>query len=118
MSSTLPRIAVRTRNTNRNGAQFDERTINAVWNKAATVLGESPNVRRMDVCGALIDRAQYGRTTEDGTGWEIDHIKPVSRGGTDDLSNLQSLQWQNNRKKGDQFPVVPAQYRAVSARKN
>ena len=35
---------------------------------------------------------------------EIDHIKPVSQDGGDELSNLQPLQWENNRHKGDDWP--------------
>ncbi|KUG25132.1 hypothetical protein ASZ90_005048 [hydrocarbon metagenome] len=34
-------------------------------------------------------------------GWEIDHIIPLSLGGTDDIANLQPLHWENNRKKSD-----------------
>ena len=37
-------------------------------------------------------------------GWKIDHIKPVAKGGTDDLNNLQPLQWANNRHKSDNYP--------------
>ncbi len=49
--------------------------------------------------------SEYGKTIENGVGWEIDHIKPVSESGTDDLSNLQPLQWENNRLKGDNWPT-------------
>lgn len=116
--STLLRQIVRRSNTNRCGSQFDDPTIQAVWNKARLMLGANPSARRMDVCGAVIDRSKYGNTQETGTGWEIDHIIPVSRGGTDELSNLQPLQWQNNRRKGDEYPLTPAAYCAVRAARN
>ncbi len=90
----------RQQNTTSRGGGFDENTIEAVWRKGTP----EPNYAnfRKDVCGASMQRSKYVKTEQ--WGWEIDHIKPVAKGGTDDLSNLQPLQWENNRKKGDDYP--------------
>lgn len=84
-------------------AYFDTKTINAVWKKAIIVNGVDPNIWRKDYAGAWIKKSEYGNCKSD-FGWEIDHQKPVSKQGTDDLNNLVPLQWENNRSKGDSYP--------------
>ncbi|MEZ5082412.1 MAG: HNH endonuclease signature motif containing protein [Bacteroidales bacterium] len=92
-------------NTNKRGKPFDGQTKLAVWKKGKIVQGYDASKTRKDLCGAWINWDKHGDTTENGNGWEIDHIKPKSKGGDDELSNLQPLQWQNNRKKGDDYPA-------------
>ena len=86
--------------TNARGETFDEKTVEAVWRKATEIPGY-PSFRK-DFCGAMIQREKHGKTEQ--YGWEIDHKKPVAKGGVDELDNLQPLQWENNRHKGDDYP--------------
>jgi hypothetical protein len=89
--------------TDGRGCNFDATTIVAVWCKATAVTGTNPSEFRIDACGAWICFAAYGKGGD--YGWEIDHICPVAHRGDDRLSNLQPLQWQNNRHKSDSFPT-------------
>ncbi|MCT4559373.1 MAG: HNH endonuclease [Pelagimonas sp.] len=73
-----------------------------VWNKAKTVRGKNPNLFRRDSQGNEIYKPAYGRNSP--KGWEVDHIKPKSKGGSDAKRNLQALQTSANRKKSDKLP--------------
>jgi 5-methylcytosine-specific restriction endonuclease McrA len=83
-------------------ASADEATKRAVWNKGEPIKDFDQTIWRRDTCGATMKYSEHGM---EGThGWEIDHIYPRAKGGNSDLNNLQPLQWQNNRKKGDTYP--------------
>ena len=94
---------IRNPNTDINGRPFAQTTVSVVWKKGKPIDGYDANTWRYDVCGKPMKFSDYGKTNSE-HGWEVDHIHPVAKGGSDDLSNLQPLQWLNNRHKGDNFP--------------
>jgi 5-methylcytosine-specific restriction endonuclease McrA len=71
----------------------------AVWNKGKTIRGKKHDLYRKDKLGNTIYYSSYGKNSE--MGWEIDHSKPQSKGGTDHLNNLQPLNTKANRQKGN-----------------
>ena len=100
-------------NTNKKGKSFSEEQIQQVWEKARILDSYSKDQVRVDICDAKIRRKDYSNTSSH-YGWEIDHIKPVSTGGSDEIDNLQPLQWRNNRSKGDDYLIDPKEYCRVS----
>jgi hypothetical protein len=89
-------------NTDVKGNAFSSSIVNDVWEKGKKIDNVSPDFARRDFCGAFMYKNEYGKHTPNG--WEIDHVKPVSKGGTDDINNLHPLHWINNQHKGDNHP--------------
>ncbi|MCW4048419.1 MAG: HNH endonuclease [Candidatus Bathyarchaeota archaeon] len=78
---------------------FSKEKKDKVWNKGTKAAGDDGSQWRKGQCGAWIYYASYGKQSD--YGWQIDHIKPKSRAGSDDLSNLRPLHWENNQRKAD-----------------
>ena len=76
---------------------WSEETVEKVWQKALADPYNDSSKFRKDMCGAWIARDQQGNRNSP-YGWEIDHFNPV---GTDNIDNLQPLQWENNVDKSD-----------------
>jgi len=69
------------------------------WDNAKKVRSKDPNLYRQDPYGNIMYKPYFGKNSL--MGWEVDHIKPKSRGGSDSTRNLQALNTKVNKNKGD-----------------
>lgn len=69
--------------------------IDAVWQKGRLIPGENPNVWRTDCYGNMIFYADYANI-DSVFGWLIDHVVSPVYGGSDNIENLQPVQWEGN----------------------
>ena len=81
-------------------ADWTEEEKQKIWAKGTPCPPNDPKVWRKDQCGAWMHYSEYGAPSKDephtSYKWQIDHIKPESKGGEDIVSNARPLQWYNN----------------------
>lgn len=70
----------------------------AVWKKGRIMQGKNPSKIRKDHYGNEIHYSEHGKTTE--YGWDIDHIIPKAKCGSNDISNLEPVHYNKNRSMG------------------
>ena len=86
-------------------SDYSEKQKRDVWEKAKVVVGyeKDKDRYRQDFAGAWIEWSKYGDNSSS-LGWNIDHVKPLSQNGADNISNWVPIQWENNLKKADNYP--------------
>lgn len=94
-------------NSNDTVSLSDRDVIKAVWEKATIVEGFDKDRYRKDPAGAFIQWDKYGDRNSI-YGWEIDHVYPKDKGGTDLFGNLRAMNWRNNDSKGVDYPNYTA----------
>lgn len=70
-----------------------------VWDSARKIRGKDPDRYRRDEYGNQMYYDSYGKDSPQG--WQLDHINPSSKGGSDSVRNLQAMNSRKNRSLGN-----------------
>jgi len=81
--------------------KITQNEINATFNKLEKVPRQNSDKYRVDACNNIICKDSYGKKSK--LGWEIDHINPISKGGSNSINNLQALQINQNKSKSNKI---------------
>ena len=82
-------------------SNFSKERLDQIWDKGQTIRGKNTDLYRQDIYGNVMYKPSYGKTSE--MGWNVDHSKPQSLGGTDHLNNLQPMNSRANSSKGNKY---------------
>ena len=80
---------------------YSKDRLDQIWDKGKVIRGKNPNLYRKDKYGNTMYRYSYG--LESPMAWEVDHSKPKSLRGTDNLNNLQPMNPIANRRKSNDY---------------
>lgn len=75
--------------------------LDKIWDKGGKIRRKDSNLYRKDSKGKTIYKPSYGKTSN--MGWEVDHKRPRSKGGSDNIRNLVPKHWKSNRRKSDKY---------------
>lgn len=82
--------------------KFKKATVRKIWKKYPKDPEFPDGQTKRDRYGKLIKFEDHGKRSK-GTGWEIDHKQPKSKGGSDNYSNLEPMHWANNKRKSNKY---------------
>jgi len=80
--------------------EFNDETVQGVWEKARATNDKDPTDWRKDECGAWIYRSHYGNQVSE-FGWKIENVTP---GEQSELENLRPFQHENSFDKATGQP--------------
>lgn len=81
---------------------FTSKQIDELWEKATPDRLRDPREYRKDFAGAWIRRDRFGYQAP--FGWTASRIRPLIKGGSNDMDNLIPCHWRNKRMKGADYP--------------
>lgn len=81
---------------------WTDNDLKQIWNyrHGTKIVGSCPK-QNCFYKHSLMSKANYGDRSD--TSWVVDHVIPISKGGTNNLNNLQPMHNYCNAKKADNY---------------